>query len=164
MSHVPRPVPDHTRSAEYPAHQSDKDISDKPPWARNIDRLTAENASGIDTRHRKCLESMLAVEEIISTPTSPRPSRAWRRGCVPGGRSLSGAAPAQRGFLVGFIHPVDRVPQPGLGGPLAYKAVRTRTHKYVKYINEESELYDLEADPYKLQSIHETADPSLVAA
>jgi hypothetical protein len=64
---------------------------------------------------------------------------------------------------VGFIYPVDRVPQPALGGPLAYKAVRTRTHKYVKYINEESELYDLEADPYKLQSIHETADPSLVA-
>lgn len=62
-----------------------------------------------------------------------------------------------------FIHPVDRVTQLGFGGPPAYKAVRTRTHKYVRYINEESELYDLEADPYKLQSIHETADPSLVA-
>ena len=53
--------------------------------------------------------------------------------------------------------------QPGFGGPPAYKAVRTRTHKYIRYINKESELYDLEADPYELKSIHETADPSLVA-
>ena len=62
-----------------------------------------------------------------------------------------------------FIHPVDRVTQLGFGGPPAYKAVRTRTHKYVRYINKKSELYDLEADPYELESIHETADPSLVA-
>jgi N-acetylglucosamine-6-sulfatase len=64
---------------------------------------------------------------------------------------------------VAFVHPVDRVPQSGLSGPLAYKAVRTRTHKYVRYINKKCELYDLEADPYELESIHETADPSLVA-
>ena len=53
--------------------------------------------------------------------------------------------------------------QAGFGGPPPYKAVRTRTHKYVRYINKESELYDLEADPYELESIHETADPSLAA-
>ena len=62
-----------------------------------------------------------------------------------------------------FMHPVDRVTQLGLGGPPAYKAIRTRTHKYVRYINKKSELYDLEADPYELESIHETADPSLGA-
>jgi N-acetylglucosamine-6-sulfatase len=50
-----------------------------------------------------------------------------------------------------------------LSGPPTYKAVRTRTHKYVRYINKESELYEPEADPYELESIHETADLSLVA-
>ncbi len=107
---------------------------------------------------------MLAVEEmVLNTELAPTFADLAGVGTFPGGRSLSGAAPAQRGFLVASIHPVDRVSQPGFGGPLAYKAVRTRIHKYVRYINEESELYDLEADPYKLQSIHETADPSLVA-
>ncbi len=192
---------------------------------RNIDRLTAENTSGIDTRHRKRVESMLAVEEmldsliqeleaagildntylffasdngwlggehripigkvypyeesiriplfvrgpdtspgskveelVLNTDLAPTFADLAGVGTFPGGWSLSGAAPAQRGFLVASIHPVDRVSQPGFGGPLAYKAVRTRIHKYVRYINEESELYDLEADPYQLESRH--ADPA----
>jgi N-acetylglucosamine-6-sulfatase len=45
---------------------------------------------------------------------------------------------------------------------LKYKAVRTETHKYVEYETGEKELYDLEADPYELDSIHESADPSLL--
>jgi len=45
---------------------------------------------------------------------------------------------------------------------LKYKAVRTETHKYVEYETGEKELYDLEADPYELNSIHESADPSLL--
>ncbi len=43
-----------------------------------------------------------------------------------------------------------------------FQAVRTGTHKYVEYDNGERELYDLAADPYELESIHETADPALV--
>ncbi len=43
-----------------------------------------------------------------------------------------------------------------------YQAVRTETHKYVEYNNGERELYDLEADPYELESLHESADPSLL--
>ena len=42
-----------------------------------------------------------------------------------------------------------------------YRAVRTETHKYVEYDNGE-ELYDLQADPYELESLHESADPALV--
>ena len=45
---------------------------------------------------------------------------------------------------------------------LKYKAVRTETHKYVEYETGEKELYDLEADPYELDSIYESADPSLL--
>jgi len=40
--------------------------------------------------------------------------------------------------------------------------VRTGTPKYFEYDTEEVELYDLEADPYELESLHETADPALV--
>ena len=54
------------------------------------------------------------------------------------------------------------VPKSGPGGAGAFEAVRTETHKYVEYQSGERELYDLEADPYELESIHESADPALV--
>ena len=50
----------------------------------------------------------------------------------------------------------------GSGRPSPFEAVRTGTHKYVEYANGEIELYDLQADPYELESIHEGADASLV--
>ena len=54
------------------------------------------------------------------------------------------------------------VPKAGADGQLAFEAVRTETHKYVEYDNGDVELYDLEADPYELESIHDSADPALV--
>ncbi len=54
------------------------------------------------------------------------------------------------------------VPKAGADGQAAFEAVRTETHKYVEYDNGDVELYDLEADPYELESIHESADPALV--
>lgn len=45
-----------------------------------------------------------------------------------------------------------------------YAAVRTRTHKYVVHDTGEKELYDLFSDPYELQSVHATADPTLVGS
>ena len=47
----------------------------------------------------------------------------------------------------------------GGGAPPSYTAVRTETHKYVEYQTGEKELYDLSADPYELESLHESADP-----
>ena len=47
-------------------------------------------------------------------------------------------------------------------GARLYGGVRTNTHKYVEYGNGETELYDLEADPYELDNVYETADPSLI--
>jgi N-acetylglucosamine-6-sulfatase len=41
-------------------------------------------------------------------------------------------------------------------------AARTETHKYVEHENGEKELYDLQNDPYEMESLHESADPSLV--
>ena len=54
------------------------------------------------------------------------------------------------------------MPKAGPGGAGAFEAVRTETHKYVEYESGERELYDLEADPYELESLHESADPSLL--
>jgi arylsulfatase A-like enzyme len=44
----------------------------------------------------------------------------------------------------------------------ACQAVSTRIHKYVEHDNGEKELYNLQNDPYELENIYETADPSLV--
>ena len=47
------------------------------------------------------------------------------------------------------------------GDPPTYCAVRTTTHKYIRYSTGEEELYDLVADPFELQSKH--ADPAFAA-
>jgi N-acetylglucosamine-6-sulfatase len=52
--------------------------------------------------------------------------------------------------------------QGGPGGSPDFQAIRTGTHKYVEYDNGDVELYDLEADPYELESLHESADPALL--
>jgi N-acetylglucosamine-6-sulfatase len=43
-----------------------------------------------------------------------------------------------------------------------FEAIRTESHKYIEYDNGDVELYDLQADPYELESLHESADPALV--
>ena len=43
-----------------------------------------------------------------------------------------------------------------------YQGVRTRKHLYIEYATGEVELYDLRTDPDQLNSLHGTADPSLV--
>jgi arylsulfatase A-like enzyme len=47
-------------------------------------------------------------------------------------------------------------------GARVYGAVRTEGRKYVEYGNGEEELYDLQNDPYELESLHEKADSALV--
>ncbi|MDQ4062300.1 MAG: sulfatase-like hydrolase/transferase, partial [Actinomycetota bacterium] len=54
------------------------------------------------------------------------------------------------------------VPKSGPGPSPDFRAVRTETHKYVEYDNGDREIYDLRNDPYELESIHESADPSLL--
>ena len=47
-------------------------------------------------------------------------------------------------------------------GKRAFEGVRTETHKYVEYDNGKKELYDLQADPYELESLHDSGTPSLL--
>ena len=47
--------------------------------------------------------------------------------------------------------------------PPSYGAARTETHKYVEYDNGETQLYDLEADPYELENLPDITDLALVA-
>ncbi|MEX2394425.1 MAG: sulfatase/phosphatase domain-containing protein, partial [Actinomycetota bacterium] len=44
-----------------------------------------------------------------------------------------------------------------------YFGVVGKTHKYIEYQTGETELYDLTADPRETSSIHESADPALLA-
>jgi arylsulfatase A-like enzyme len=52
---------------------------------------------------------------------------------------------------------------PEEGGITEYAALRSTDRLYVEYPGGERELYDLEADPGQLQSLHEKADPELLA-
>jgi N-acetylglucosamine-6-sulfatase len=72
---------------------------------------------------------------------------------------LRGEDPSWRSaiLLEGFQRPNKKRSLP------PYKAIRTETHKYVEYDTGDKELYDLEADPYELENVYESADPSLVA-
>jgi N-acetylglucosamine-6-sulfatase len=54
------------------------------------------------------------------------------------------------------------VPKAGSGGSPAFEGIRTGAYKYVEYENGETELYDLTTDPYELDNVYESTDPSLV--
>lgn len=45
-----------------------------------------------------------------------------------------------------------------------YDSVITKDHTYVNYETGEKELYDHKADPFQINSIHETADPELTSS
>jgi len=47
-------------------------------------------------------------------------------------------------------------------GEGSFEGIRTETHKYVEYDTGRKELYDLQNDPYEMESLHESADPALV--
>ena len=44
-----------------------------------------------------------------------------------------------------------------------YRGIVTDQYKYVRYATGEEELYDLVADPFETQSLHDSADPALLA-
>jgi len=58
--------------------------------------------------------------------------------------------------------PTSRRNQLHLGNPGSYYGIRTERYKYVEWDDGDMELYDLQNDPYELQSIHADADPTLV--
>ncbi len=49
-----------------PPSFDEEDASDKPSWMRNISRVSDETVSDIEDRHRKRMNSMLAVEEMVA--------------------------------------------------------------------------------------------------
>ena len=51
---------------------------------------------------------------------------------------------------------------PKTGGEHAFRVISAEAHEYVEYYAGQVKFYDLEADPYKLESIHESADPGLL--
>ena len=60
----------------------------------------------------------------------------------------------EEGDAVPGVSPIDSPP---------YLALRTEQYLYVEYANGERELYDMQTDPYQLQNLAATADPTLLA-
>jgi N-acetylglucosamine-6-sulfatase len=215
-----------------PPSFDEEDVSDKPSWIRKIDRISNKQASQIEKRHQKRLNSMLTVDEMVAsliqeledageldntfivftsdngfhggehrikggkrTPyeESARVPLFIRGPGVPAGSKIEELAlntdfAPTFAALAGVEFPADgRSLAPLLREENApwrmsilleaftneesageqvnlpnYQAVRTETHKYVEYDNGEVELYDLEADPYELDNVYESADPSLL--
>jgi N-acetylglucosamine-6-sulfatase len=54
-------------TAPRPPSIDEEDVSDKPPWVSYRPHISTEEASAIDDRYRRRLESMLAVDEMISS-------------------------------------------------------------------------------------------------
>jgi N-acetylglucosamine-6-sulfatase len=237
-----------------PPSFDEEDVSDKPSQIQDAERISNGRASNIDARHRKRLESMLAVDEMIGSLVQKLEDAGELENTfifftsdngfhggehrIRGGKDQPYEESARVPFFVrgpgvaagmqtekltlntdlaatfadlaGVSFPADgRTLVPLLSGeedpswrtsvlleklpPQAdsseagdgkakgkgkgkgkgktkqgpssspgFQAVRTATHKYVEYNNGEKELYDLEADPYELESLHESADPSLL--
>lgn len=55
---------------------------------------------------------------------------------------------------------IEHWPHGGGQGIPEYAALRTVDRLYVEYVTGEKELYDLDADPFQLGSLHGTADPA----
>jgi arylsulfatase A-like enzyme len=67
---------------------------------------------------------------------------------------LGESVPWRTGLLIQWTNRITKIP--------GYRAVITDRYKYVVHATKEKELYDLEQDPFELESMHKSADPALV--
>jgi arylsulfatase A-like enzyme len=56
-----------SEEAPRPPSFNEEDVSDKPSWRQETERLPEEEVSEIDAYHQKRLESMLAVDEMVGS-------------------------------------------------------------------------------------------------
>jgi N-acetylglucosamine-6-sulfatase len=93
---------------------------------------------------------------------APPPLDSWRQGFL----IEHWTQQRQESFKTeGVWEPLDPMEREHTQQQLAipqFAAVRTKDYLYVEYVTGERELYDLNADPYQLESMHSTADPALL--
>jgi len=98
---------------------------------------------------------------------SPPPQEEWRHAILvehePAAVAAGAARPTPSRAPAGF-EPPDPQDQAGVTRTIpAYRAIRTQRYAFVEYDTGEKELYDLDRDPYELDSIHASAEPGLIA-
>jgi N-acetylglucosamine-6-sulfatase len=74
------------------------------------------------------------------------------------------AAPPARAAMASILQSIFKLPSTTTPGPIdpVYSGLRTNQYLYVEYGNGDLELYDLIKDPYELENIANSADPSLL--
>ena len=66
---TPAPRDEHTYdglNASRPPSFNEKNISDKPPWVRNLSRLSDADRARIDRRHERRAESLQALDDLVA--------------------------------------------------------------------------------------------------
>lgn len=100
---------------------------------------------------------------VLLLRENPPTSDAWRQGFLieHWNQSRGGALLATEGVL----EPPDpmELEHAHQWAIPEFAAIRTKDYLYVEYVTGERELYDLNADPYQLESLHAIADPALLA-
>ena len=59
-------TPEDVRVPRHAGQFNEKDMGDKPSWARELPRLNSREVAGLDANYRKRLNSLLAVDEMVA--------------------------------------------------------------------------------------------------
>lgn len=97
--------------------------------------------------------------------SNPPPTDGWRQAFLVQhwAARVTQAAESARGVLEPPDQPTLFLAQASQAHAMPeFQAIRTSDYLYVEYATGERELYDLRADPYELESLHATAEPSLI--
>lgn len=136
------------------------------PMIMRYDPLT-QGVASTDNHFALGIDLAPTITDLAGVSVTPGcPSPPWGGVCHPGfdGRSLLSLVGGQSSSFTrsGFL--IEHYETPGDNKIPTYCATRTRRYIYVRYLDGEEELYDLQADPHELTNLlYHNTDPSVEA-
>ena len=112
---------------------------------RTLSPLLDENPPSPEDWRQAFLEEAIAESAVAPSSVTEEAGPRLLTGDVQPSEQAGRASPLQRSSVKEAGRP-------------AFEAVRTRNHLYVEYETGESELYDLQKDPYELDNVYEETD------